>query len=177
MEKNKTRIFLLAILSLSIFTSSFFLEKFMSRERFKKIEIASKYPESTIKYIHELEHTYGVSYVNGGVVSKKLKRLNLAFTFNKILSNDEAKSMILNISKTYLDRINNDTNLKPNLHHHPIDLKDLDIGILIPVADFSDETSNEFFNLKLINGVISYNKCSNSKGNLTYFQDIVSSNL
>jgi len=108
---------------------------------------------------NELEKKYNLSFAGHGGrtdLEDKTTEIFASFQINRLLTKEEARTMILDIVDVFLNVINNDKDHRPYLQYYPFDVHGLRIAIFISNKDRSTPLDPNLCTISLYNGMIHY---------------------
>ncbi|MBM3192255.1 MAG: hypothetical protein FJZ63_06380 [Chlamydiae bacterium] len=102
-------------------------------------------------------------YGGGGEFLTQVDKITLDFISIKDLNITEARSLILDCMEDLLQRINNDTAIRPYLSHHPFTEKGLNLSIGLETKSGEMPPSKKIAHIVATNGFIHYNSYDHRK--------------
>jgi hypothetical protein len=99
--------------------------------------------EKTVNYIiekttAELENRHGLYKAGSGIAGINIiEELYIAFSIYKPLSKEQARELILDCSKVFINNINNNSAIQTQLIKHPFPIENIRITIVIHNSDGS----------------------------------------
>jgi hypothetical protein len=91
----------------------------------------------------------------GGQMMHQIQMLALSFSYHNPLDIEQAREMLVYVSKTFLGILNKNERIRPYLSNYPFDFKNIDIEIVVRGGDKSDQDKLVF--LSMHRGVLNYN--------------------
>lgn len=143
----KFSIFLLAMLALSIGCSSKLSQQEIIFDKLSNAFVSQM-------AIEEGMRAYGTGgSLTGGPDRNKTSKFFFAFEYPKLVDITEARSITLRIAKKFLEKINNDEEIRPYLEHYPYRHS----GIELTIGFFPHEKNNPSTADKYVHVVFFYN--------------------
>lgn len=108
---------------------------------------------------NQLQKKYNLSLMGQGGASdieNKTTEISASFETNRLLSIEEARTILLDSVDIFLTIINNDLDHRPYLQYYPFDVQGLDIAIFISNKDYSTPLHPDLCVASLRRGMIKY---------------------
>lgn len=111
----------------------------------------------TLKVSDKIEKEKGLHLIGtGGGMMNKIRMMAMSFEYNKEITMEEGRELVIYCVNEYLSAINSNEELRPDLVHYPFTPQDVDIALYICRPDRSDVPMGQLSVVAEREGVVAY---------------------
>lgn len=97
-----------------------------------------------------------IPFGSGGQMMQEVKMLELAFIYNKPITIEEGRKLLVYAVETFVSMINSDERIRPYLYSYPFEPKNVEVTIVIKNTNCSSVPPGKFCLVTQIKGDVTY---------------------